>query len=94
MDCTFCNIRDFFEKGSYYKQEKTLIRYIINTLSCLLYRTNVFLHTVVVFSINSYSSSLRSKLADADKPDKLRELRCLRAGIRSYGIAIPLQYLS
>mgnify|MGYP007124394104 CR=1 FL=1 len=26
MDCTFCNIRDFFEKGSYYKQEKTLIR--------------------------------------------------------------------
>ena len=19
MDCTFCNIRDFFEKGSYYK---------------------------------------------------------------------------
>lgn len=34
MDCTFCNIRDFFEKASYYKQEKTLIRYIINTLSC------------------------------------------------------------
>lgn len=27
MDCTFCNIRDFFDKGSYYKQEKTLIRY-------------------------------------------------------------------
>ena len=43
MDCTFCNIRDFFEKASYYKQEKTLIRYIINTLSCRLYRTNVFL---------------------------------------------------
>ena len=41
--------------------------------------------------INSFLSSPRSMLADADMPDKLQELPYRFQYNRSYGIAIPLR---